>query len=134
MKIDGTHLMPHMNSTNSTQSGSMLINREKVFRAELENASERLSKSKKTGIMTAEDIEKRNQDIREASVQMEGLFLKMMYSEMWKTVPKDDLFGDDNAMEIYRDMYHGELTKKMAEDGGIGLADFIYKQLTQTQK
>ncbi|MBQ9442657.1 MAG: rod-binding protein, partial [Selenomonadaceae bacterium] len=42
-------------------------------------------------------------------------------------------FGDDNAMDIYRDMYHEELTKQMALDGGIGLADFIYKQLTQNR-
>ena len=134
MKIDGSLLMPQMNSTNSTGSGSQLINKESAFQAELKTAADRLNKSKKTGVMTAEDIERRNQDIRDASVQMEGLFLKLMYSEMWKTVPKDSLFGDDNAMEIYRDMYHDELTKKMAVDGGIGLADFIYKQLTQDQR
>ena len=64
---------------------------------------------------------------------MEALMLKMLYNDMWKTVPKDKLFGDDNAMDIYRDMYHEELTKQMAMDGGIGLADFIYKQLTASK-
>ena len=53
------------------------------------------------------------------------------YFEMYKTVPKDTLFGDDNAMDIYRDMYHEELTKQMAKEGGIGLADFIYEQMTR---
>ena len=48
-----------------------------------------------------------------------------------RTVPKDELFKDDNAMEIYRDMYNEELTRVAAEGGGIGLADFIYKQLTK---
>ncbi len=62
---------------------------------------------------------------------MEAIFLKMLYDGMWKTVPKDELFGDDNAMDIYRDMYHAELTKQMAMDGGIGLADFIYNQLSE---
>jgi Rod binding domain-containing protein len=28
-------------------------------------------------------------------------------------------------------MYNDELTKQMAENGGIGLADFIYNQLTK---
>ena len=57
----------------------------------------------------------------------------MMYNEMWKTVPKDELFGDDNAMEIWRDMYNEELTKNMAMNGGIGLQDYIYQQLTRSK-
>ena len=83
--------------------------------------------------MTDEEVAQRNQEIKDASVQLEALLLKMMYNEMWKTVPKDELFGESNAMDIYRDMYNEELTKKAAEGGGIGLADYIYKQLTKNQ-
>ena len=129
MQVNGTMLMPSMNSTNSGATGSHLIQREEKFQAELNAAHERLNKSAKSGVMTDEQIEQRNKDIRDASIQMEALMLKMLYNDMWKTVPKDTLFGDDNAMDIYRDMYHEELTKKMAMDGGIGLADFIYNQL-----
>ena len=135
MRIDGAYLMPQMNSTNSTASGSQLLNKETKFQNELDAASARLTKAQQnSAIMTPEQMAQRNKDIRDASVQLEGLYLKLLYNDMWKTVPKDNLFGDDNAMEIYRDMYHEELTKKMAQDGGIGLADFIYQQLTQTQK
>ena len=134
MQIDAPSLMPGMQSTNSAPTGSHMLNKEMRFQNELDAAQKKLDKSARTGIMTDEDIAQRNKDIREASVQLEAIFLKMLYNDMWKTVPKDELFGDDNAMDIYRDMYHEELTKKMAMDGGIGLADFIYKQLTQTQK
>jgi len=130
MQINGTTLMPSMNSTNSSATGSHMINKESRFQAELDAAHERLDKSAKSGVMTEEQIAQRNKDIKDASIQMEALMLKMLYNDMWKTVPKDKLFGDDNAMDIYRDMYHEELTKKMAMDGGIGLADFIYNQLT----
>lgn len=130
MQVDGTLLMPRMNSTNSAMTGSHLIQKEDKFKSELEAAHKRLESSAKTGVMTPEQIEQRNQDIKDASVQMEAILLKMLYNDMWKTVPKDELFGDDNAMDIYRDMYHEELTKQMAMDGGIGLADFIYKQLS----
>jgi len=130
MQINGTTLMPSMNSTNSSATGSHMINKESRFQAELDAAHERLDKSAKSGVMTDEQIAQRNKDIKDASIQMEALMLKMLYNDMWKTVPKDKLFGDDNAMDIYRDMYHEELTKKMAMDGGIGLADFIYNQLT----
>ena len=130
MQINATTLMPSMNSTNSAATGSHMINKEERFQAELAAAHERLDKSAKSGVMTDEQIAQRNKDIKDAAVQMEALMLKMLYNDMWKTVPKDKLFGDDNAMDIYRDMYHEELTKQMAMDGGIGLADFIYNQLT----
>ena len=134
MQIDNIGLLPQMNSTNSIGTGSQMLNKESKFQAELAEATQRLNGSKKTGIMTAEDLAQRDKDLKDASVQMEALYLKMLYDDMWKTVPKDTLFGDDNAMEIYRDMYHEELTKQMAMDGGIGLADFIYQQLSQTRK
>ena len=136
MEVNNVNLLPRMNSTNSASVGSQLVNEDAVFQAELKAAQNRLNGSSKkvTGIMTEEQLAQRNKDIKDASVQMEALLLKMLYGEMWKTIPKDTLFGDDDAMDIYRDMYHDELTKKMAMDGGIGLADFIYQQLTKTQK
>ena len=134
MQIDGTLLMPNMNSTNSAARGSHLIQKESRFQSELDAAHERLENSAKTGVLTKEQIEQRNKDIRDASIQLEALMLKMLYNDMWKTVPKDEFFGDDNAMDIYRDMYHEELTKQMAHNGGIGLADFIYNQLAIPQK
>lgn len=135
MQIDGVYLMPRMSSTNSAAEGAAVLNEEASFQNQLKAATRKLeqtSATRQTKIMTDEDIAKRNADIKEASVQLEALLLKMMYSEMWKTVPKNTLFGDDNAMEIYRDMYNDEITKKVAEAGGIGLADYIYRQLTET--
>ena len=131
MHVGGTTLMPSMNSTNTTQQGSRIISKESKFQNELNTAKNRLDKAAKSGVMTPEQIAQRNQDIKDASIQLEAIILKMMYNEMWKTVPKDELFGDDNTMEIWRDMYNEELTKQMAMDGGIGLQDYIYKQLTQ---
>lgn len=125
--------MPRTNSTNSGADGANFIKKEARFQEQLEAATDKLDRTS-NGIktMTDADIAKRNKEIKEASVQLEALMLKMMYNEMWKTVPKGGLFKDDNAMEIYRDMYNEELTKKAAEGGGIGLADFIYRQLTET--
>jgi len=133
MQIDGVYLMPRMNSTNSGAEGANMLNKEASFQEELKAATKKLTTPASTEIktMTAEELAQRDKDIKEASVQLEGLLLKMLYNEMWKTVPKNELFGDDNAMEIYRDMYNEEITKKAAEGGGIGLADFIYRQLTE---
>ena len=137
MQIDGVYLMPRMRSTNSGAEGAKVLNEEASFQNQLKAASNKLeqsSASTKVKTMTDEELTQRNKEIKEASIQLEALMLKMMYNEMWKTVPKNKLFGEENnnAMDIYRDMYNEELTKVAAEGGGIGLADFIYRQLTET--
>lgn len=134
MQVDGSNLMPSMNSTNSMQAGSKVISKESKFQNELATAQNRLNKAAKSGVLTDEQLAQRNKDIKDASIQLEAIILKMMFNDMWKTVPKDKLFGDDNTMEIWRDMYNEELTKNMALNGGIGLQDFIYQQLTQNQR
>ena len=131
MQIDGVYLMPQTSSTNTGTDSANLINKEASFQSQLKAATAKLD-NQSPKVMTDADIAKRNKEIKEASVQLEALMLKMLYNEMWKTVPKGGMFKEDNAMEIYRDMYNEELTKKAAEGGGIGLADFIYRQLTET--
>ena len=130
MRIDGSYLLPQMGATGTGAEGAQMLNKESSFQEQLKAATDKLD-SKKITTMTDEEVAQRNQEIREASVQLEALMLKMMYTEMWKTVPKDELFGESNAMDIYLDMYNEEITKKAAEGGGIGLADYIYNQLTK---
>lgn len=131
MTISGVNLIPQMNSTNTGATGAQIVTDESSFQSQLQAATDKLNQTADVKTMTAEEVAKRNKEIKDASVQLEAIMLKMMFTEMWKTVPKDELFKDDNAMEIYRDMYNEELTKVAAEGGGIGLADFIYKQLTK---
>ena len=132
MRIDNSYLLPQMGATGAGAEGAQVINEESSFREQLKKATDKLEA--KSYIMTEAEVAQRNQEIKDASVQLEALLLKMMYNEMWKTVPKDELFGSSNAMDIYRDIYNEELTKKAAEGGGIGLADFIYKQLIKSQR
>lgn len=133
MQIGGDYILPQTTLRNTGAAGANVVNDEESFQAQLKAATDKLNQTSKVKTMTSEEIAKRDKEIKDASVQLEAIMLKLMYNEMWKTVPKDKLFGDDNAMEIYRDMYNEELTKVAAEGGGIGLADFIYKQLTQTK-
>ncbi len=76
------------------------------------------------------DAEKQRQELREACQGFEALFLDMMFREMRKTVPKDELFGESNAMDIYRDMHDSEVMKQVSKSGGIGLGDMLYRQLS----
>ena len=134
MRVDNSYLLPQMGATGTGATGVQMMNDEATFQEQLKAATDKLdSSSTKIKTMTDDEVAQRNKEIKDASVQLEAIFLKLMYNEMWKTVPKSGFFGDSNAMDIYRDMYNEELTKKAAEGGGIGLADFIYKQLTKNQ-
>ena len=136
MRIDNSYLLPQMGATGTGAAGAQMLRDQATFEEQLNAAKKKIDNSStKTKTMTDAEVAQRNQEIKDASVQLEAIFLKLMYNEMWKTVPKSNLFGENsNAMDIYRDMYNEELTKKAAEGGGIGLADFIYGQLTKNQK
>ncbi|MBR3498851.1 MAG: rod-binding protein [Selenomonadaceae bacterium] len=135
MRIDNSYLLPQMGATGTGAAGAQMLSDQATFEEQLNAAKKKIDNSStKIKTMTDAEVAQRNQEIKDASVQLEAIFLKLMYNEMWKTVPKSNLFGDSNAMDIYRDMYNEELTKKAAEGGGIGLADFIYGQLTKNQK
>lgn len=72
---------------------------------------------------------KEDKALREACKSFEAMFLNMMYREMRATVHEGGLFGESNARKIFEDMRDSEMAKQMAESGGIGLGDMLYKQL-----
>ena len=72
---------------------------------------------------------KEDKALREACKGFEAMFLNMMYREMRATVHEGGLFGESNARKIFEDMRDSEMAKQMAESGGIGLGDMLYKQL-----
>ncbi len=72
------------------------------------------------------------QELKEACVEFESYFLNMMFKSMRKTVVSGGgLFEKSNAEKMFQEMLDEELTKKIANEGGIGLADMMYKQLSR---
>ena len=118
-------------STNTSDDIADILSEDSNFQAALDSVTEKIDNATKkiVDVMSPEEIQQRDDDLRQASTELEAILLKMMYNEMYKTVPKDELFGDDNAMDIYRDMYNEEITKVAAQGGGIGLADYIYQHM-----
>lgn len=70
-------------------------------------------------------------ELRKACEELESVFLQELLKEMRKTVPKDDLFGGGRGEDVFQSMFDQEIAKKMAERGGIGLAEVLYRQLSQ---
>lgn len=75
-------------------------------------------------------VSKRDKELKDACKGFEAMFLSMMYKEMRATVPENTLFGESNGQKIFMDMRDSELMKNVAESGGLGLADLMYRQLS----
>ena len=65
---------------------------------------------------------------REACEGFEAVFIGQMIKEMRKTVPKDGLLHGKHEDE-YVSMFDAEFAKTLTKQGGIGLADFMQRQL-----
>ncbi|WP_252714443.1 rod-binding protein [Treponema pectinovorum] len=71
----------------------------------------------------------RTSKLYEKSLEMESYIVKMMISQMRKTVVKAS--GEsDFASKMYEDMLYDEYATAMTKKAGFGLADQMYLQLT----
>lgn len=61
--------------------------------------------------------------------QFEGLFIQQMLKAMRAASPGDPLM-DGAGVQMFRDMQDQQLANGLAKQGGIGLSDFILRQLT----
>lgn len=66
--------------------------------------------------------------LREACQGFESVFLSRLFGEMRATLPKGGLLHGQFE-EQYYSMFDKALCDKMADAGGIGLADMMYRQL-----
>ncbi|WP_017851099.1 rod-binding protein [Leptospira interrogans serovar Szwajizak] len=64
------------------------------------------------------------------SVEFESIFVKMMLTEMKKTVNKSGLIDGGYAEEIFEDMLYDEYSKNLSSNSSLGLAEQIYQYLS----
>lgn len=65
----------------------------------------------------------------EKALEIESYFVKMMVSQMRKTIVKAD-GNADFATKMYEDMLFDEYSTSLTKNAGFGLADQMYLQLT----
>lgn len=68
--------------------------------------------------------------LRKAVEGFESIFIQKMWQQMRNTVPKEGMFKSREE-KMWQGMYDQELSVKMAQSGGIGLSDMLYKQLSE---
>ena len=68
----------------------------------------------------------------DASVEFESIFVKMMLSQMKKSVEKSGMIDGGHAEEIFEDMLYDEYAKNISKNESLGIAEEIYKSLSKS--
>jgi Rod binding domain-containing protein len=71
---------------------------------------------------------------RKSAEDFEGVFLQTMVQEMLAGIGKDGPLGEGEAGGAWRGMLVQEYAGKMAQSGGIGIADSVYRSILALQK
>lgn len=67
--------------------------------------------------------------LREASNQLEAVFINMLMKTMRSSIPEDEgIFKKSEAEKMFEGMLDEEYSNSMAEAGGIGISDMIFDQ------
>ena len=74
-------------------------------------------------------------EIEKAATGFEALLLHQMLKAMWSTVQTEGLLGEDsNQARIYRDMLNQAIADSVAEGRGIGVKEFLTKELSRLKE
>lgn len=105
-----------LNNNSGTMKAQIESNQSEVFKRKLESAK------------TTKD----DKELKDAAKQFESVFINMMLKTMRTTIPEGQGYIEkSNATKTYESMLDEELSKGMAQGGGFGLSDMIYKSLVK---
>ena len=80
------------------------------------------------------ETQQKHAKLKEATQQFEQMFLKQMFAQMRKSIPKNSLTGEESKeKETFDDMLDDERSKSWTQSGGIGLADMMYRQALEQE-
>lgn len=72
--------------------------------------------------------------IEEKAEEFEAVFLHEMLNHMVENMPTDGMFGGGEAEGIYRSMMTDEYAKLITSSGGIGVADYVKREMIAMQE
>lgn len=92
-------------------------------------AEKTTSSSEFQAMLEAAKASGNTEELREATDELEAIFLNMMMKTMRESIPDSEgIFKKSEAEETFQTMLDEEYTKNMSEAGGIGISDMIFDQ------
>ena len=67
--------------------------------------------------------------LKDASQQLESLFINQLFQEMRKSVPESTVLGNRSAEKLFESMLDEEISKELANGPGLGLGRMVYQQM-----
>tara|TARA_B100001971_G_C17891943_1_gene383486 strand:- start:119 stop:505 length:387 start_codon:yes stop_codon:yes gene_type:complete len=107
-------------STQTTQISNILAQRGS---GQIEAAKSNLSN------MTPEKME----ELDNTAKEFEAVFLSQMFAQMFNGLEVDPVFGGGKGEEVFRSMMVEEYGKRIADQGGIGIAEHVKTKLIDIQ-
>ena len=71
---------------------------------------------------------------RETAEDFEAFFLAQMFSQMFEGIDTDPVFGGGPGETMFRSLMVQEYGKTVAQNGGIGIADAVMRELISLQE
>jgi Rod binding domain-containing protein len=72
--------------------------------------------------------------LKTAAQNFESVFLSQMFSQMFKDVGTDTVFGGGQGEEMFRSLLLDEYAKQVAKRGGLGIGDAVMRTLISQQE
>lgn len=69
-----------------------------------------------------------------AAENFESFFLQQSFESMFQGIGSDTLFGGGEGETVYRSLLLQEYSKVAAQNGGIGIADAVQREILRTQE
>ncbi len=91
------------------------------------NALARTLASAKNTRMSQPQIERTAKDF-------ESMFVAQMLEQMFGDSVGSELFGDEETSDIYKGLMMEQYGKEIARAGGIGIADYVRRELLRLQE
>ncbi len=88
--------------------------------------AEKLTAETFESVLSAASKSGNDEEIMAACKEFESYFLNTMFKQMRNTIGTEDT---SNSQRIFQDMLDEEYAKKSTDQGGIGLATFMFKQM-----
>ncbi len=74
------------------------------------------------------------EQFRNQAKELESVFLNTLLSEMFSSIKTEGEFGGGYAEETWRGMQSEQYAASLAQNGGVGIADQIMRQLLSAQE
>jgi flagellar protein FlgJ len=77
------------------------------------------------------NLKQDEKDLKKACGEFEAYFVASMLKEMRRSVPEDGFLKKSEGEKIFQEMLDGQYAAKIAESKPLGIADLMYRQLSQ---